>query len=55
MLALAAPAHVASDAKERGFEILAGIGLLVVGLAAIHTLAAQLSKRDPQPDLAQAR
>jgi len=55
VLALAAPAHVASEAKERGFEILAGIGLLVLGLAVIHALAARLSKRDPQPELAQAQ
>jgi hypothetical protein len=52
VLALAAPAQVGSEAKERGFEILAGIGLLVVGLGVIHTLAARLSKRDPQPELA---
>src|ERR1019366_2940401 len=54
VLALAAPAQVATEAKERGFEILAGIGLLVVGLAVIHALAARLSKDDPQPELAPA-
>jgi len=52
VLALAAPAHLASEAKERGFEILAGIALLAAGLAALHALAARLSKRDPQPELA---
>jgi hypothetical protein len=52
VLALAAPAHLASEAKERGFEILAGIALLVLGLAALHAVAARLSKRDPQPELA---
>jgi hypothetical protein len=54
VLALAAPAQVATEAKERGVEILAGIGLLVVGLAVIHALAARLSKDDPQPELAPA-
>jgi MFS family permease len=52
VLALAAPAQVGSEAKERGFEILAGIALLVVGLAIVHAVAAQLSKSDPQPELA---
>jgi hypothetical protein len=52
VLALAAPAQVGSEAKERGFEILAGIGLLVVGLAIVHTVAARLSESDPQPELA---
>jgi len=52
VLALAAPAQVGSEAKERGFEIFAGIGLLVVGLAIVHTVAARLSKSDPQPELA---
>jgi hypothetical protein len=55
VLALAAPSQVGSEAKERGFEILVGIGLLVVGLAVIHTLAARLAKDDPQPELAPAR
>jgi Fusaric acid resistance protein-like len=55
ILALAAPAQVGSEAKERGFEILAGIGLLVVGLAVIHALATRLSKDDPQPELAPAQ
>jgi Fusaric acid resistance protein-like len=54
VLALAAPAHVASEAKERGFEILAGIVLLVAGLAAVQWLAGWLAKRDPQPELAPA-
>jgi MFS family permease len=55
VFALAAPAHVASEAKERGFEILAGIALLVLGLAVIHALATRLSKHDPQPELAPLR
>ncbi len=53
VLALAAPAKVASEAKERGVEILAGIALLVIGLAILHALAARLSHRDPQPELSQ--
>jgi hypothetical protein len=52
VLALAAPAQVATEAKERGSEILVGIGLLVVALAILHALASRLSKLDPQPELA---
>jgi hypothetical protein len=52
VLALAAPAQVGSEAKERGFEILTGIGLLVVGLAVTHLIAARLANDDPQPELA---
>ncbi len=51
VLALAAPAQVATEAKERGSEILIGIGLLVVALAILNALATRLSKRDPQPEL----
>jgi Fusaric acid resistance protein-like len=54
VLALAAPAQVATEAKERGSEILIGIGLLVVALAILQSLGAWLSKRDPQPELAPA-
>jgi MFS family permease len=54
VLALAAPAQVATEAKERGSEILVGIGLLVVALAVLHALATRLSERDPQPELAEA-
>jgi hypothetical protein len=52
VLALAAPAQVATEAKERGSEILIGIALLVVALAILHALADRLSARDPQPELA---
>jgi hypothetical protein len=54
VLALAAPAQVATEAKERGSEILVGIAVLVVGLAIVHTVAARLSKGEPQPELAPA-
>jgi uncharacterized membrane protein YccC len=52
VLLLATPGHVGFEAEERGFQILVGIGLLVVGLAIIHALAAWAAKRDPQPELA---
>ena len=52
VLLLAAPGHVAFEAKERGVQILVGIGLLVVGLVIVHALGTWLSKRDPQPELA---
>jgi hypothetical protein len=52
VLLLAAPGKVGFEAEERGFQILVGIGLLVVGLAIIHALGAWLAKRDPQPELA---
>jgi hypothetical protein len=54
VLALSAPGHVGTEAGHRGFEILLGIGLLVIGLAILHALGAWLSKRDPQPEFAQA-
>jgi hypothetical protein len=52
VLLLATPGHVGFEAEERGFQILMGIGLLVVGLEIIHALAAWVAKRDPQPELA---
>ena len=54
VLVLAAPGQVGIEAEERGFEILVGVGLLVVGLFILHALAAWLSKRHPQPDFASA-
>jgi len=54
VLALAAPAHVATEAKERGSEILIGIALLVVALAILQAVAKRLAERDPQPELAPA-
>ena len=52
VLLLSAPGKVGFEAEERGVEILVGIGLLVVGLAVVHALAAREAKRDPQPELA---
>jgi hypothetical protein len=53
VLALSAPGHVATEAKHRGFEILTGIALLVVGLAIIHALGRWESEHHPQPELRQ--
>lgn len=52
VLALSTPGNVGTEAAHRGSEILAGIGILVVGLAVIQALGAWLSKRFPQPELA---
>src|SRR5262245_45634380 len=52
VLFLAAPGQVGFEAEERGVQILAGIGLLVIGLFIIHALGTWLAKRDPQPILA---
>ena len=52
VLLLSAPGQVGFEAEERGLEILVGVGLLVVGLAVVHALAAREAKRDPQPELA---
>ena len=51
VLLLAAPGQVGYEAEERGFQILVGVGLLVVGLFIVHALGSWLSKRDPQPEL----
>jgi uncharacterized membrane protein YccC len=52
ILLLASPGQVGFEAEERGFQILVGIGLLVVGLFVIHGLGSWLAKHDPQPELA---
>jgi len=52
VMLLAAPGQVGFEAEERGFQILVGVGLLVVGLVVVHALGNWLSKRDPQPALA---
>ena len=52
VLLLAAPGQVGFEAKERGFQILVGVGLLVVGLFVVHALSTWLAKRHPQPELA---
>jgi Fusaric acid resistance protein-like len=54
ILALATPGQVGSEAEHRGFEILVGIGLLVLGLGAIHALGGSQAKRHPQPEFAPA-
>ena len=51
VLLLAAPGQVGFEAEERGFQILVGVGLLVVGLFLVHALGSWLSKRHPQPEL----
>ena len=52
VLALSTPGNVGTEAAHRGSEILAGIGILVVGLSIVQALGAWLSKRYPQPELA---
>ena len=54
VLALAAPARIGVEAEERGVQILAGVGLLVVGLVILESLGRWLTKRYPQPELATA-
>ena len=52
VLLLSAPGQVGIEATERGFQILVGVGLLVVGLIVMHALGGWLEKRNPQPELA---
>ena len=52
VLLLASPGQVGFEAEERGVQILAGVGLLAVGLVFIHALARWLAKHHPQPELA---
>jgi len=52
VLYLAAPDAVGFEAEERGVQILAGIAILIVGLAVLHAIADRLARRYPQPDLA---
>jgi hypothetical protein len=52
VLSLAGPGQVGTEAAHRGFEVLTGIALLVVGLAVIHACVRWLTGRDPQPELA---
>jgi len=51
VLFMASPGDVGFEAEERGLQILAGIALLVVGLAIVHPLAGWLARRYPQPQL----
>ena len=50
ILLLAAPGQVAYETEQRGFQILVGIGLLVIGLIIIHRVGGFLAKRYPQPE-----
>jgi MFS family permease len=54
VLALAAPGQIGFEAEERGVQILAGIGLLVVGLVILESPGRWLTRRYPQPELAPA-
>jgi hypothetical protein len=51
VLLLAAPNQVGYEAEERGVKILAGIGLLVVGLFILHAVGRWLEDHHPQPEL----
>jgi len=52
VLFLASPGDVGFEAEERGFQILAGIALLILGLAVLHLIVGRLARRYPQPELA---
>ena len=52
VLFMASPGDVGFEAEERGFQILAGITLLILGLAVLHSIAGRLARRYPQPALA---
>uniref|UniRef100_A0AAU3HVL2 FUSC family protein n=1 Tax=Streptomyces sp. NBC_01393 TaxID=2903851 RepID=A0AAU3HVL2_9ACTN len=52
VLALASPGQVAVEAEHRGFEILAGVAILVIGLAVVHAIGNRLLRQSPQPELA---
>jgi hypothetical protein len=54
VLVLAPPGQVASEAEQRGVQILTGIALLVVGLVIIGAAGRWLAKPYPQPELAPA-
>ena len=52
VLVLSPPGQTGSEAEHRGFEILAGIAILAVGLAILYPLGTWLAKRYPEPELA---
>ena len=52
VLTLSTPGNGATEAVQRGAEVLAGIAILVLGLVIVHLLGVSLSKRYPQPELA---
>ena len=45
VLYFATPGDVAFVAEQRGFQILAGVGLLVIGLVALHAVGDRLARR----------
>ena len=51
VLFMASPGDVGFEAEERGFQILAGIALLILGLAVLHLITGRLARRYPQPEL----
>ncbi len=51
VLALSTPGHVGVEAAHRRSEILIGIGLLVLGLAAVHSFGKWVTTRYPQDEL----
>ena len=53
ILVLSTPGQAGTEAAHRSAEILAGIGILVVALAILQPLSTWLSKRYPQPVLAE--
>src|SRR4029434_5620160 len=48
-VALAPPGQVASEAEQRGVQILTGIALLVVGLVIVGAAGRWLAKHYPNP------
>jgi MFS family permease len=52
VLLLASPGQVGFEAEERGFQILVGVGLLVVGLFVVHRLARWAERREPETTFA---
>jgi hypothetical protein len=54
VLVLAPPGQVASEAEQRGVQILTGIALLAVGLVIVDAAGRWLAKHYPQPELAPA-
>ena len=54
VLVLAPPGEVASEAEQRGLQILTGIALLAIGLVIAHAASVWLAKHHPQPELPSA-
>jgi MFS family permease len=52
ILLLGAPGQVGFEAEERGFQILVGVGILVIGLFIVHAVGRRLATDEPQPELA---